>query len=53
MDVNVTTKNGADYSSTTLDVESNLSADGRALEMPRNAIYEIKYPNMDIKGTVR
>jgi len=53
VDVNVKVKNGGSYSPTTFDIPTNLSADGRAVLMPRNAIYEIKYPNIDIKGTVR
>ena len=53
VDVKVTTKSGANYSSTTFNIVDNLSTDGRAINIPRNAIYEIKFPNADIKGAVR
>ena len=53
VDVQVKTKSGANYSSTTFEVSDNLSTDGRAINIPRNAIYEIKYPDADIKGAVR
>jgi len=53
VDVKINIKNGADYSSTTFSITDNLSTDGRAINIPRNAIYEVKYPNVDIKGAVR
>jgi phage-related baseplate assembly protein len=53
VDVKVTTKSGANYSSTSFNITDNLSTDGRAINIPRNAIYEIKFPNADIKGAVR
>jgi len=53
VDVKLNTKTGANYSTTTFDVNDNLSTDGRAVMIPRNAIYEIKFPNVDIKGAVR
>ena len=53
VDVDVKTKQGASYSSTTFNVEENLSDDGRAIIIPRNAIYEVKFPNIDIRGAVR
>jgi hypothetical protein len=53
VNVNVKTKQGANYSNTTFNVEENLSDDGRAIIIPRNAIYEVKFPNIDIRGAVR
>jgi len=53
VDVKINIKNGAGYSSTTFNVTDNLSTDGRAINIPRNAIYEIKFPDADIKGAVR
>jgi hypothetical protein len=53
VDVSVNVKQGANYSSTTFNIEENLSSDGRSVIIPRNAIYEVKFPNIDIKGAVR
>tara|TARA_Y100001938_G_C8093146_1_gene436343 strand:- start:580 stop:2370 length:1791 start_codon:yes stop_codon:yes gene_type:complete len=53
VDVQVNTKSGSNYSSTTFNVLENLSPDGRSIVIPRNAIYEVKFPNTDIKGAVR
>jgi hypothetical protein len=43
----------ANYSEETLDMKKYMSADGRILYAPENAIYELKYPNLDIKGTIK
>tara|TARA_R100000700_G_C3172511_1_gene147031 strand:+ start:174 stop:1967 length:1794 start_codon:yes stop_codon:yes gene_type:complete len=53
VDVNITSKIGSNYSNISFDISDNISEDGRSIIMPRNAIYEIKYPNIDIKGAVR
>ena len=53
VDVSVNVKQGANYSSTTFNVNDNLSSDGRSVIIPHNAIYEVKFPNIDIKGAVR
>tara|TARA_Y100001938_G_scaffold150551_1_gene242015 strand:- start:3742 stop:5535 length:1794 start_codon:yes stop_codon:yes gene_type:complete len=53
VDVVIYQKNGAGYSSVGFQPEENLSDDGRAVIIPRNGIYEIKYPNADIKGAVK
>jgi len=53
VDVAIRQKNGAGYSSVGFQPEENLSDDGRAIIIPRNGIYEIKYPNADIKGAVK
>ena len=31
---------------------ANLSADGRRIPAPQNVIFELKFPNVDIKGSV-
>ena len=51
--VQVNTKSGSNYSSTFFDVDNNISPDGRYIVIPKNVIYEIKYPNVDIRGAVR
>lgn len=53
VDVSVKTKQGASYSSTAFNIQENLSSDGRSIILPRNAVYEIKFPNADIKGAVK
>ena len=51
----VTLKNltGGAYSEVNYDIFSNMSPDGRYLVCPANVTFEIKFPNNDIKGTVR
>ena len=41
------------YSSIPLDIDDNLTADGRALSIPEDYILEIKNPEEDIKGTIQ
>jgi hypothetical protein len=50
--VNLVNKTGDNYSSLFYDLESNLSKEGRYIKMPDNVIYELKFPNADIKGVV-
>jgi len=40
----------AGYSSTGFNIEENTTQDGNIILMPRNAIYEIKFPTVDIAG---
>ena len=51
--VKITNETGGRYSDETLNLKHYTSADGRILYVPENAIYELKYPNLDIKGTIR
>ena len=51
--VKITNETGGRYSDETLNLKHYMSADGRILYAPDNGIYELKYPNLDIKGTVR
>ena len=51
--VKLTTRTGSQYSSQRIDILKNMSADGRILHVPKDCIVEMKYPNSDIKGTVR
>lgn len=50
--VNITNKEGINYSQIPFDIEKQRSADGRYIDMPDNVIYEIKFPNQDIRGAV-
>ena len=51
--VSVFKKVGNNYADISFDVNSNLSPDGRYIAIPKNVIYEIKYPKVDIKGAVK
>lgn len=55
-DVKVTKKNGNQggraYSNVSFNLNTMTSADGRYIEMPKNVIYEIKFPEFDIKGVI-
>ncbi len=52
VDVKITKKIGAEYSSTALDLDELTDPDGRFIDIPENVILEIKFPNADIKGTI-
>ena len=51
--VEITNESGGLYSDASLSIKHYVSADGRILYAPENAIYELKYPNLDIKGTIK
>ena len=51
--INVFQKTGEDYSDTFFNVKQNLSPDNRYVVIPKNVIYEIKYMNDDIRGTIK
>ena len=48
----VGTDGSRDYSTIRFDVEKAKSPDGRYIEIPKNVIYEIKFPTFDIKGVI-
>jgi len=51
--VKITNKNGGQYSGISLDINKNLSPDGSYVMAPANAVFEIKFPAVDIKGKIR
>jgi hypothetical protein len=51
--VNIVNKNTSGYSSVVFPVQENLSPDGDYLLTPKNAILELKFPEIDIKGKLR
>lgn len=52
--VKVTQKTGTGYSSDIrFVIDENMSPDGRYIVVPENAILEIKFPDIDIKGSIR
>ena len=44
---------GGQYSPVSFNVNKNMSPDGSQLLSPANAIFEIKYPNVDIRGKIK
>ncbi len=52
--VSVTPKlmSGMNYSSTFLNLDDVISSDGTYLKIPKNVILEIKYPRVDMAGSV-
>jgi hypothetical protein len=53
VDVEIVSKTAARYSDYSLSLREHLSADGRIQYAPLDVIYELKYPNLDIKGTIK
>jgi len=53
VDVLVSLKTGGVYSDVYYDVEGNTSFDGRLAQFPKDYIWEVKFPNTDIKGSVQ
>ena len=51
--VTINNKVGGSYSDVSYSVDTNISPDGRYLICPLNACFEIKFPNVDIKGVVK
>ena len=51
--VKINSKSGGQYSSISLDINKNLSPDGSYLMAPANAVFEIKFPETDLKGKIR
>ena len=51
--VQITSQAGGLYSDETINLGEYISADGRVLYAPENVVYELKYPNLDIKGTIK
>jgi len=49
----ITNKNGANYSDVEFDINQNMSPDGGYIIVPKNAILELKYPEVDVKGKVK
>ena len=51
--VKIKKMNGADYSNIKFDIEENTSPDGRYISVPDDVILEIKYPRVDIVGSIK
>ena len=53
MTVNVVNKSGGIYSDYAYDFDGAMSSDGRRIDGEKDVIFELKYPDTDIKGSVR
>jgi len=51
--VQIVNRTGTNYSGTELDINKNMSPEGTYLVAPKNAIFEIKYPDVDVVGKIR
>ena len=50
--VKIVVKNGGSYADSPIKIEDVISADGRYVVPPSDTIFEIKFPNADITGTI-
>lgn len=53
IDLEIVGKSGGTYAESSFSFKSNLSADGRRIESKNNAVFELKFANVDIKGAIR
>lgn len=51
--VQIVNKNSSNYSNVFFQIGENMSPDGDMLICPKNAIFELKFPEVDIKGKLR
>ncbi len=51
--VQLVNKNSSNYSNVFFQIGENMSPDGDMLVCPKNAIFELKFPEVDIKGKLR
>jgi len=52
IDLEIVGKTGGIYSDLSYDFVDKLSADGRRIMSEKNTIFELKFPNIDIKGSI-
>ena len=51
-DVRITGRTGSVYSQTQFNFDKNISVDGRTIRGYNNVIFELRFPNDDIKGSI-
>ena len=51
--VNISLRAGGNYSDIRFNVRSNISSDGRYIDIPKNCIWEVKYLKKDINGVIK
>jgi len=53
IDLEVVGKSGVSYSDLDYDFEGSLAANGRTILAAKNVAFELKFPNIDIKGSIQ
>jgi hypothetical protein len=51
--IDVVNKSGLPYSEVVHSIDENTTSDNRVVLIPRNHIFELKFPEIDIRGTVK
>jgi hypothetical protein len=51
--VRIINKYGSGYSNISFSMENNMSQDGSRINVPKNVVFELKYPTTDIRGTIK
>jgi hypothetical protein len=51
-DVQIVQKTTSKYSSVVFPIDSMISPDGRYIMAPKNVVFEVKYPDSDIRGSI-
>ena len=52
-EVTLDTNTGGTYSTTSFNIDKSTTPDGRYVACPLNCVFEIKFPSIDIKGSVK
>ena len=50
--VEVVQREGTSYSSVSFPIDSMRTADGRFISAPKNVVFELKFPDADIRGSI-
>ena len=53
VEVSISAKNQVGYSAPPINIDNRRDPDGRYINIPKNVIVEVKWPNQDIVGTIR
>lgn len=51
--IQIINKSSSNYSNVFFSIEENMSPDGDMLICPKNAVFELKFPEVDVKGKLR
>ena len=51
--VRVYIRRGSLYATTRFNIDETISPDGRFIDVPKNVIFEVKYPDSDIRGVIK
>ena len=52
VDLEIVERSGASYSNLDYNFVNNLTPDGRRIAADANVVFELKFPNVDIKGSI-